>query len=88
MDYPEQRENEVNLCVSNHFSEADWSVEQQAGCGVGQGKVLDQELLENRLVLQHTGQCEACIQHTHKHHNNTYNDLKFIFLLERGYFIH
>lgn len=33
--------------TENHLSDADWSVEQQAGCGVGQGKVFDQELLEN-----------------------------------------
>ena len=62
----------ASKCVSevtvSHLSEADRSVEQQAGRGVGQGKVPDQELLENRLVLQHTGQREACIQiHTHTH---------------------
>ena len=50
----------------NHLSDADGNVEQQAGCRVGQGKVLDQELMESRLALQHTGQCEACI-HTHTH---------------------
>lgn len=37
----------VNKAAVNHLSDADWSVQQQARCGVGQRKVLNQELLEN-----------------------------------------
>lgn len=48
----------------NHLCEAHWSVEQKVGYGVRQGKVLDQELLENGFILQHAGQSEACTQNT------------------------
>lgn len=48
----------------NHLSCIEWSVEKEAGGGVGEGKVPDEEVLEIRLVVQHTRQREVCSQNT------------------------
>lgn len=64
---PNRPSEEVMLVMVNHLSEAHWSVEEKVGYGVRQGKVLDQELLENWFILQHAGQSEACTQNTCEH---------------------
>lgn len=37
--------------VSNHLSCTEWSVKKHAGSGVGEGKIVDKEVLEIRLVV-------------------------------------
>lgn len=47
------------LVGDEYLCEAERRVEQETGGGVGKSKVLHQELLKERVILQHTGQCDV-----------------------------